>query len=101
MRRRRFRTWAKWACTVALVLVVLGATVERIGAYIWSFSPFACYLLPIPAAAAFILWGMELDMASKRSPASPRGTCFHCGYDRRSLAADAKCPECGTVPARG
>ncbi len=25
--------------------------------------------------------------------------CTKCGYDRRGLAADAKCPECGTVPA--
>ncbi len=24
--------------------------------------------------------------------------CPSCGYDRRGLAADAKCPECGTVP---
>jgi hypothetical protein len=27
--------------------------------------------------------------------------CKGCGYDRRDLPAEAKCPECGTVPARG
>ena len=27
------------------------------------------------------------------------GACMRCGYDRGGLAADAKCPECGTVPA--
>jgi hypothetical protein len=27
--------------------------------------------------------------------------CGGCGYDRRGLPAQAKCPECGTVPARG
>jgi predicted Zn-ribbon and HTH transcriptional regulator len=24
------------------------------------------------------------------------GSCSTCGYDRRGLPADAKCPECGT-----
>jgi phosphatidylglycerol---prolipoprotein diacylglyceryl transferase len=26
--------------------------------------------------------------------------CAKCGYDRSGLAADAKCPECGTVPGK-
>jgi hypothetical protein len=30
---------------------------------------------------------------------SRRGGCENCGYDLRGLAADPKCPECGTVPA--
>jgi rubrerythrin len=28
-----------------------------------------------------------------------RDLCPRCGYDRRGLAADAKCPECGSVPS--
>jgi hypothetical protein len=27
------------------------------------------------------------------------GLCASCGYDRRGLAADATCPECGTAPS--
>jgi hypothetical protein len=26
------------------------------------------------------------------------GRCVKCGYDRHSLAADVKCPECGALP---
>ena len=28
------------------------------------------------------------------------GSCMKCGYDRRGLAADAKCPECGKIPSK-
>jgi hypothetical protein len=28
------------------------------------------------------------------------GCCPSCNYDRAGLAADAKCPECGTVPTK-
>lgn len=28
------------------------------------------------------------------------GRCAGCGYDRRSLAPDAACPECGTTPTK-
>jgi hypothetical protein len=43
----------------------------------------------IPAA---LLWYAD------RRPFGP-GLCPKCSYDRRGLAPDAKCPECGTVPA--
>ena len=42
-----------------------------------------------------LLWKSELRSERKRRA----GLCPSCGYDRRGLAADAKCPECGTVPA--
>jgi hypothetical protein len=46
-------------------------------------------LTTIPAA---FLWYQD------RRRFGPQG-CQKCGYDRRGLAADSKCPECGTVPA--
>jgi hypothetical protein len=40
-----------------------------------------------PATGARLLWrGLN------------SGDCPRCGYDRGGLAADSKCPECGTVP---
>jgi hypothetical protein len=35
----------------------------------------------------------------RRALGEKRGVCAFCGYDRRGLAADVKCPECGTLPA--
>ena len=34
----------------------------------------------------------------KATVARRRGLCLSCGYDRRGLAADAICPECGSAP---
>jgi hypothetical protein len=34
-----------------------------------------------------------------RAIRASRGLCCSCAYDRRGLPADAKCPECATVPA--
>jgi hypothetical protein len=48
---------------------------------------------PVLCAAAALWYG---DIRARRRG---RDTCRSCGYDRRGLAADAKCPECGTVPA--
>jgi rubrerythrin len=42
-----------------------------------------------------------LDVANEGPPGGASGTCPGCGYNGRGLAADAKCPECGTVPERG
>ena len=50
-----------------------------------------------------LLWGLASGLAWTCGFAlvRPRGPwmCPSCGYYRRGLAADAKCPECGTVPA--
>jgi hypothetical protein len=54
--------------------------------------PFA--LAAVPTS---LLWRAEL----RRRRRIRQGLCAGCGYDRRGLPADAKCPECGTVPARG
>jgi hypothetical protein len=43
-----------------------------------------------------LTWGTR---GVRRLARGMRGECRSCGYDRRGLAADAKCPECGTVPA--
>ena len=53
--------------------------------------------LVIFAGAAGALW-MPMIRQSRRGRA---GRCVSCGYDRRSLAAEAKCPECGTLPHSG
>jgi hypothetical protein len=37
---------------------------------------------------------------SRRRTRGVWGCCAVCGYCRRGLAADAKCPECGTVPTK-
>ena len=50
------------------------------------------------AAAALVsggtVWAMNRYRASKYRPP---WCCQQCGYDRTGLAADAKCPECGTL----
>src|SRR5436190_638693 len=62
----------------------------------WGFVAGASMLYPvaltlIPAA---LLWYAD------RRRARP-GLCGGCGYDRAGLLVEVKCPECGTVPARG
>jgi len=48
-------------------------------------------LFAIPTA---LLWRRD-QIATKRARI---GRCPCCGYDRRGLAADSPCPECGTAP---
>jgi hypothetical protein len=66
----------------------------------WTWNPtqrFAGVSLVYPTAlasvAAAVLW-------YRHRRAFGPGRCRKCGYDRRGLSADAKCPECGTVPGR-
>jgi hypothetical protein len=70
-------------------------------AWYWGFQWEPRDVLQIPlwapflaaAAPAAALWRPELrDRRRRRS-----GRCPSCGYDRRGLTPDAKCPECGAV----
>jgi hypothetical protein len=65
--------------------------VERGGG--WLLLP-AWLLVGPPFAMVASLWTPVVARRLRRS--SPFVCC--CGYDRHGLAADAKCPECGTVP---
>jgi hypothetical protein len=47
----------------------------------------------LAAVPTGLLWRAD-RRAARRGMA---GHCADCGYDRASLGADAKCPECGTV----
>jgi hypothetical protein len=67
-----------------------------------SMNAYGCFvafplwvLFLVAAVPACLLWGGEITARHRRST----GLCKGCGYDRRGLAADAKCPECGTAPA--
>jgi hypothetical protein len=51
--------------------------------------------MPWLVASGFAFWRFRAD----RLP-GPQA-CLSCGYDRAGLAADAKCPDCGEVPAGG
>ena len=54
------------------------------------------YILPLwvpfllTAAPAALFWRLDRRLV--------RGACEHCGYDRRGLATDTVCPECGKGP---
>ncbi len=57
--------------------------------------PFWLPLAVTVVPTAWLWWGqIRRRRAARREMA---GRCTECGYDR-SLLADAKCPECGTVP---
>jgi hypothetical protein len=58
----------------------------------WAVGVSVLYPVGLTLIPAALLWYRD------RRPFGP-GLCKKCGYDRRCLAADAKCPECGTVPA--
>jgi hypothetical protein len=55
-------------------------------------------LYPVLAATAgaALLW--RADIKARRRERAMANACASCGYDRRGLAGDVKCPECSTVP---
>jgi hypothetical protein len=53
-------------------------------------------LVAPPGLMALVAWMPAVAHRLRRKPFQ----CA-CGYDRRGLAADAPCPECGTTPTRG
>jgi hypothetical protein len=64
----------------------------------WGWSVSLPLWMPAALGLAVAAWG---GMAARRlRRRRVLGHCISCGYDRRSLVggADAKCPECGTVP---
>jgi hypothetical protein len=58
----------------------------------WGVGVTLAYPLLVTTLLAALLWHMD------RRRFGP-GHCGKCGYDRRGLAADAKCPECGAAPS--
>lgn len=54
------------------------------------------WLLTLPCAIATALTWLPVLTSPRRKRA---GLCPTCAYDRRGLAPDAPCPECGTTPA--
>jgi hypothetical protein len=58
----------------------------------WVAGASVLYPVAVTLIPAALLWYAD------RRRFGP-GLCTKCGYDRRGLAADAKCPECGTVPS--
>ncbi|HZW06766.1 MAG TPA: hypothetical protein VFF65_06555, partial [Phycisphaerales bacterium] len=62
-----------------------------------SYRYLAVVLWPAPivlAAAGWVLYGLGRRAAAR----AVEGRCRLCGYDRRGLAADGRCPECGAAP---
>jgi hypothetical protein len=71
------------------------------GRFEWGFQRTNSLDVPIWAIVACVvpctLFAWRLDSPS-RCPQTPN-LCPKCGYDRTGIFQDAKCPECGTVPA--
>jgi hypothetical protein len=89
-------------------LVEPGAYVERVSprnSFQWWFGlerkpRWTMVFIPIwsLAASAAILTATawRLDALARRRARAALNVCSKCGYDRAGIAANAKCPECGT-----
>jgi hypothetical protein len=53
--------------------------------------------IPAAAMASITLLAWRLDALARRRARTTH--CPKCGYDRAGIAAEAKCPECGSAPA--
>lgn len=56
------------------------------------------YYLPLLLGLALCYSPLRAEVVKRRR--GRRGECLECGYDRRSLAADQPCPECGGADHR-
>jgi hypothetical protein len=80
--RSQWRAW-KWWFEVKM------ASWYRVAIPLWL--PFA--MVALPAAMG---WRRSLE---RHRWARFVHACKGCGYDRRGLSAEVKCPECGTAPS--
>jgi hypothetical protein len=64
----------------------------------WGWSVSIPLWMPAALSLLLAVWGGTLAKRLQRR--RELGLCIACGYDRRGLAADATCPECGTVPIK-
>jgi hypothetical protein len=60
----------------------------------WSSYEVVVPLWPVLAIGLLATWRVRRTELLAR-----RDTWVACGYDRRGLAIDVRCPECGTIPA--
>lgn len=78
------------ALPVALVCVLLGCLLS------FHFGGWVFFLAFTGLAVFMVVWALVVTTILDRYP-KPRAAweCPHCRYDRRGLAAGARCPECG------
>jgi hypothetical protein len=100
MPRRRLTTWA-WRIAALLTTIVASVSflvfldfAQSSGHIAWNGLAFLVFLATL--FLSIVVW-RRLRRPKRRAEL---GQCPECGYDRRGLATDAKCPECGTLPAK-
>ncbi|MDX2017115.1 MAG: hypothetical protein SFY95_05665 [Planctomycetota bacterium] len=95
----RIARWLFWGSAIEIVAAIpLDVMVRRRTSCYCSEGTF--WTLVLAATAGLAALGpmvFFLPLARRRQRAF-QGLCPSCGYDRRSLAPDAPCPECGQSP---